>query len=70
MIRDLDALRRWESHWQKSNPFDPEANIRIFWTLLDMARDAGAWPPNDPLEGLENDINLARILNTYVKSPD
>jgi len=70
MIRDVDALRRWESHWQKRNASSPEANNRVFWTLLDMARDAGAWPPKDPLEGLENDINLARILNTYVKSLD
>ncbi|MBW2030665.1 MAG: hypothetical protein JRH06_10115 [Deltaproteobacteria bacterium] len=70
MIRDPDALRRWDSYWQKSNPSDPEANIRIFWTLLDMARDADAWPPQDPLEGLENDINLARMLNTYVEPTD
>ena len=63
MIRDPQAWQRWEAEWQQRMPADPEGNIRIFWTLLEMARAAGAWPPEDPLEGLETDIRLAWAIN-------
>ena len=69
MIRDEKTWRQWEAEWQRSTPADPETNLRVFWTLLEMARAAGAWPPANPLEGLENDIRLARRINTYVPPP-
>ena len=67
MIHDVKAWRRWEAQWQRANRSRPEENLRIFWTLLEMARAAGAWPPADPLEGIETDIELARKVNTYVE---
>lgn len=70
MIRDPEFWRRWEAQWQRTTPADPEANLRIFWTLLEMARSAGAWPPTDPLEGLEHDLELARRINADVQPPD
>ena len=69
MIRDVKAWRQWEAQWQRVNRSRPEENLRIFWTLLEMARAAGAWPPADPLEGIETDIELARKVNTYVEPP-
>ena len=69
MIRDVKAWRQWEAQWQRTNRSRPEENLRIFWTLLEMARAAGAWPPADPLEGIETDIELARKVNTYVEPP-
>ncbi len=70
MIRDPKGWQRWEAQWQRQTRPDPEAHFRIFWTLLEMARAAGAWPPKAPLEGLEVDLRLARMVNTYVKPPD
>ncbi len=69
MIRDVKAWRQWEAQWQRLNRSRPEENLRIFWTLLEMARAAGAWPPADPLEGIETDIEMARKVNTYVEPP-
>ncbi|GBD10212.1 hypothetical protein HRbin22_02479 [Candidatus Thermoflexus japonica] len=69
MIRDREAWRRWEARWQRGHPADPEENFRVFQTLLEMARAVGAWPPSNPLEGLEVDIALARKVNTYVQPP-
>ena len=63
IIRDAQYWHRWEAEWQRRTPADPETNFRIFWTLLEMARAAGAWPPEDPLEGLEVDIRLAYAIN-------
>ena len=67
MIRDVKTWRQWEVQWQRFNRSRPEENLRVFWTLLEMARAAGTWPPADPLEGIEIDIALARKVNTYVE---
>ena len=69
MIRDVKTWRQWEAQWQRSYKSSPEENLSIFWTLLKMAEAAGAWPPDNPLEGIETDIELARKINTYVEPP-
>ncbi len=69
MIHDPEAWQRWESQWQSEHPAEPQANIRIFMKLLEMAQALGAWPPSDPLEGIETDIALVREVNTYVEPP-
>jgi len=69
MIRDPETWCRWEAQWQRSTPADLEANLRLFQTLMDHARALGAWPPKDPLEGIEVDIRLAEAVNTYVPEP-
>ncbi len=67
MIRDPQHWQQWEAAWQRATPADPETNMRIFWTLLDMARAVGAWPPANLLEGLEVDLQLASRVNTNVE---
>ena len=44
-------------------PPNYEESVRVFEALVAHARALGKWPPEDPLEGIENDIRLARILN-------
>lgn len=70
MIRDRKAWEEWERKWQRCSPAKVEENMRVFWTLLKMARDAGSWPPSNPLEEIEVDIELARKINTYVEPPE
>jgi hypothetical protein len=67
MIKDLKTWREWETKWQKSKPVDIEENFRVFEELMRIARDLGKWPPQNPLEGIEVDIKIARIINTYVE---
>ncbi len=69
MIRDRDLWEQFEADWQRSRKPDPEAHLRLFEILLEHARALGAWPPPDPLEGIEKDIHLARVVNTYVRKP-
>ena len=69
MIRDIALWERFEADWQRSTQSDPETNLRLFETLIKHARALGAWPPDDPLEGIEHDIRLARMVNTYVEKP-
>ena len=70
MIKDRKAWEEWEKKWQKSITINVEGNMRVFWTLIKMAREVGSWPPSDPLEGIEVDIKLARRINTYVEPPE
>lgn len=63
MIRDLESWRRWEAEWQRLTPADLEAGLKVFQTLLEHARALGVWPPKDPLEGIEVDIHLAKVIN-------
>jgi hypothetical protein len=64
MIRDADALRRFEDEMLRRSP-QPSflENLRLFEAMWEEARSLGIFPPSDPLDGLEGDIELARILN-------
>ncbi len=69
MIRDKKAWQQFEAEWQRRQKPDLEANLRVFEVLLEHARALGVWPPPDPLDGIEHDIRLAKVVNTYVKEP-
>ena len=44
-------------------PPDHTQNLRVANALLAEARALGAWPPEDPLGGLDADIRVARAFN-------
>ena len=67
MIRDKAAWEAFEKEWERRHAADWESNWRVFEALLEHARALGVWPPADPLEGLDVDIRVARIVNTYVR---
>jgi hypothetical protein len=47
---------------QNSKP-DFFKNLRIFEALYEEAKQLGVFPLKDPLEGIEVDIRLAKVLN-------
>ncbi|SHK67855.1 hypothetical protein [Rhodothermus profundi] len=63
MIRDRKAWQQFEAEWQCSQEPDLEANLRVFEVLLEHARALGVWPPH-PLEGIDHDTCLAKVVNT------
>lgn len=63
MIRRPDLVESFESDLIRRERPDHGRNLRLVEALLDEARRLGAWPPADPLEGIEADLRLARILN-------
>jgi hypothetical protein len=67
MIRDRRTWEAFEAEWQRRNPPDLEVHFRIFDRMLELARALHAWPPADPLEGLEVDLQLARAINADVR---
>ncbi len=62
VIRNPDILAEFERNWIASQPLDFERNLRIADAMLALARDLGQWPRPDPLEGIEKDIELSRLL--------
>ncbi len=64
MIKDNKLLRKFEDALTAGEPPDYRKNLRIAEALYREARSLRVFPGNDPLEGIDTDIRLARILNS------
>jgi hypothetical protein len=63
MIKDRARWEQWEAEFQASQPVNYWQNLALFQSMLEEATRLGVFPPDDPLEGLEVDIRLARAIN-------
>jgi hypothetical protein len=63
MITNAGLVQAFERELSRRTPVDYQANLRIIEALYQEARLLGAWPPADPLAGIEVDLRLARALN-------
>ena len=69
MIKDTRLLTEFEeSELRKEKP-DYLSALRIFEAMWKEAMALGVLPLKDPLEGIEVDIKIARVLND-VRSTD
>lgn len=64
MINDRAYWEAWESQGPLREPLDPQRAIRLGDAMYEYARALGAFPPADPLEGLETKIAIARVVNS------
>ena len=64
MIRDVQASRQWEGDECRREPVDVQRNLAIMEALFEEAKALGVWESQDPLEGFEVKLRLARALNT------
>ena len=62
MIRDPLRLARWEARRQRLERLDLRERLALLDAMVAEARRLGAWPPADPLAGLELDIRRAAAL--------
>ncbi len=69
MIRDTALWEQFEAQWQQSQESSLETNLDLLEVLLQHARSLGVWPPKTPLEGIEHDLLLAKMVNTYAEKP-
>jgi len=68
MIKNIKVFEDWERQWRTTEgrlPFDRA--IRIIDALWQEGIRMGTLPPSNPLEGIETDIKVARILNGCLK---
>ena len=69
MIRDAHTLRRFEDDIMKKGP-QPSFReaIQLFEAMWKEGMTLGILPLSDPLDGIEVDIELARVLNCLKNS--
>jgi len=70
MIKNPSVLKKLEDDLIKSEgrlPFDK--SLDIFTSLWDEAVRFGAIPSKDPMEGIEVDIRIAKVLNSCSRKP-
>ena len=68
MIKNSHILKEFEdSLSRKEGPIPPQRAFNIFSAMWQEAMDLRIIPFKDPMEGIEVDIKMARILNSCSK---
>lgn len=67
MLRDVKFWTEWEAQGPLSEPADFHRNLRLVEAMYQLARTLGAFPPPDPLQGIETDIRRSRILSASIR---
>jgi hypothetical protein len=68
LIKNPDILERFEREVIRKEKLSFGRALAIFEAMWKEGVNLGVLPPKDPLEGIEVDIKIARILNTCSKS--
>jgi len=63
MITDAKKWAAFEKEEIRAHKPDFYRNIRLAEAMYRQAAALGAFPPKDPLEGIEVDIRIARVVN-------
>jgi len=63
MIRDNELLTEFEREYLRQEKTDYFSSLRLFEEMWKEGVFLGVLPPKDPLEGIEVDLRIARILN-------
>ena len=69
MIRDAELFRKFEDRFIRDEgklPF--HQSIRLFTSMWNEGLKLGVLPPKEPLEGIDIDIKIARVLNSCLRS--
>lgn len=70
MIKNLRLLAELENKLIRMSPANHAENLRIAEALYHEARSLGVFPLKDPLDGIDEDVALARVLNCVRISPE
>jgi hypothetical protein len=69
MIKNLKKFQAFSEALSKTTgPLPYHKALRIFTSLWMEGVSLETLPPKDPLEGIETDIRVARILNSCLKN--
>jgi hypothetical protein len=63
MVKNAAALERFETEFIRNEPADLGRNLAIVEALAQEAVALGVFPRQDPLEGIETIIRVARAVN-------
>ncbi|HDZ61849.1 MAG TPA: hypothetical protein ENH40_01730 [Nitrospirae bacterium] len=68
MIKNPEILKKFEDSLIRNEgkvPFNQ--SIRLFTSMWNEGVRLGVLPPKEPLEGIEVDIRIAKVLNSCLK---
>lgn len=69
MIKNAEILKKLENSFMKESGILPYSQaMKIFESLWNEAVALGVLPSKNPLEGIEVDIKVAKILNSCSKN--
>ena len=69
MIRNSEILKQLEENFIKNEgSLTFIQSLKLYEALWREAESLGIFPPEEPLEGIEKDIRLAKILNSCLKN--
>lgn len=68
MIKDYKYLKKFEDNLIKKDKLSYEQKLNIFEAMWEEAMTLGVFPLKNPLEGIEIDIQIARIVNSCSKN--
>lgn len=68
MIKDKEILKKFEDDFMREEGKLPLVRaMKLFTSMWNEGVKLGILPPRDPLEGIEVDIRVAKILNSCSK---
>lgn len=59
-----DEFRKFEIEFVKKERVDIEKNFRLVEALYHEAVTLGVLPPKNPLDGIEVDLKIAKVVNS------
>lgn len=65
MIKNSELLRKFEQEELRREKTDYRESLQIFAAMWQEGVRLGVLPLQDPLEDIETDVRVARILNSY-----
>ena len=69
MIRNTKKLRQFEKEYFIKNKININQNFLAVEAMLAEAVALNIFPLKDPLEGIEIDIKIAKVVNSVSKTP-
>ena len=63
MIKDTKTLNAFEIALARQEPVNYRRNLEIFEALYHEARLLGVLPPKNPLDGIDVDVRLAKVMH-------
>jgi hypothetical protein len=69
VARDWQLLSEFERRLIGRERPDPVQNLRILEAMYEEGRTLGVFPLKDPLDGLETDLKIARVINFVREDP-
>jgi hypothetical protein len=62
-MRDPSLMESFDRNLIRDQPVDYRQNVLVYEALYREARALGIFPLKDPLDGIDVDLHLARVLN-------